>query len=248
MIAGAVIVGLGVLLVAYGLGRGSIALYAERRPFLAKVRPGVAGAFPLGMAFAAGWTPCIGPVLGAILGIAATQSAVGGALLLLCYSVGLGVPFLLLGLGVQRLMGALGWLQRRYEAIAVVSGLDPRGGRGHGRYGRVDAAARAAGEPVDGPVGPVRRVAAPRSGSAPQPPARLDLRRSTALAWRTLRSMRTALVLLLLLALASVGGSLVPQVPNTPERVARYLLDHPFWGEVWGAPGCSTSSARGGSG
>jgi cytochrome c-type biogenesis protein len=123
VIAGAVIVGLGVLLVAYGLGRGSIALYAERRPFLAKVRPGVAGAFPLGMAFAAGWTPCIGPVLGAILGIAATQSAVGGALLLLCYSVGLGVPFLLLGLGVQRLMGALGWLQRRYEAIAVVSGL-----------------------------------------------------------------------------------------------------------------------------
>ncbi len=45
--------------------------------------------------------------------------------------------------------------------------------------------------------------------------------------------MRTALVLLLLLALASVGGSLLPQVPNSPERVARYLVDHPAWGEVF---------------
>jgi cytochrome c-type biogenesis protein len=121
--AGSVIALLGALLIAYGLGRGSIALYAERRPFLTKVRPGVTGAFPLGMAFAAGWTPCIGPVLGAIIGLAATRSAAGGAFLLVCYSLGLGVPFLLLGIGVQRLVGTLGWFQRHYEVIAVASGV-----------------------------------------------------------------------------------------------------------------------------
>jgi cytochrome c biogenesis protein len=59
------------------------------------------------------------------------------------------------------------------------------------------------------------------------------MRQSLGLVWRTLRSMRTALILLFLLALASVGGSLLPQVPNTPDRVARYLVDHPFWGDLF---------------
>jgi cytochrome c-type biogenesis protein len=122
IVAGLVIVLLGAALIAYALGRGSLALYAERRPFLRRVRPGTTGALPLGMAFAAGWTPCIGPVLGGILVIAASRSALGGAFLLLCYSLGLGVPFVLIGLGVQRLVGALGWVQRHYEAIAIVSG------------------------------------------------------------------------------------------------------------------------------
>ena len=56
-------------------------------------------------------------------------------------------------------------------------------------------------------------------------------------AWRTLRSMRTALILLMLLALASIGGSLLPQIPNSPERVASYLVDHPFFGELLPARG-----------
>ena len=95
------IVVLGLLLIGYALGRGSIRLYAERRPFLERVKPGDGGRLPLGMAFAAGWTPCIGPVLGAILSIAATGSAARGAFLLFCYSLGLGVPFLLIGLGAR---------------------------------------------------------------------------------------------------------------------------------------------------
>ena len=68
------------------------------------MRPGKAGAFPLGIAFAAGWTPCIGPVLAGILAIAASGGTVKGAALLVVYSLGLGLPFLLVGLGVDRLV------------------------------------------------------------------------------------------------------------------------------------------------
>ena len=122
IIAGIVIVVLGVLLIAYALGRGPIALFAERRPLLDKTRPGTAGALPLGMAFAAGWTPCIGPVLAGILVIAAQGSAAWGAFLLVCYSLGLGIPFIAIGLGAEWLTGSTTWLQRHYAAIAVVSG------------------------------------------------------------------------------------------------------------------------------
>lgn len=61
-------------------------------------------------------------------------------------------------------------------------------------------------------------------------PQRSSLRQPLALVWRTLRSMRTALILLLLIGLASVVGSLVPQRPNTPQSVLQYRLDHRFWG------------------
>ena len=63
-------------------------------------------------------------------------------------------------------------------------------------------------------------------------PQRLSPRQSVALVWRTLRSMRTALILLLLIALASVAGSLLPQWPNTPERVLQYRVDAPVLGHV----------------
>ena len=122
IVAGVVIVVLGALLIGYALGRGSIRFYAERRPFLERVHPGTAGALPLGMAFAAGWTPCVGPVLGAIIGLAAVGSSMWGAFLLFCYSLGLGIPFVALGLGVEWLTGSARWIQRHYRAIAVVSG------------------------------------------------------------------------------------------------------------------------------
>ncbi len=122
-LAGVVVALFGAALLLYGLRLGSPGLYAEHRPFLDKVRPGRAWAFPLGMAFAAGWTPCIGPVLGAIFTLAAAQGgAVRGMFLMAAYSVGLGLPFLLVGVGLTRIMEALSVVKRNYRWIAVSSG------------------------------------------------------------------------------------------------------------------------------
>jgi cytochrome c-type biogenesis protein len=122
-IAGLAVVGIGALMLLYAMRLGNPALFAERRPFLSKVRPGPAGALPLGMAFAAGWTPCIGPVLAGILTLAAAQGGgAWGATLMFFYSLGLGLPFILVGLGVRRLMGAMRFVKRNYHWYAGVSG------------------------------------------------------------------------------------------------------------------------------
>jgi cytochrome c-type biogenesis protein len=123
-ISGLVIVAFGALMLLYALRLGSPGLFTERRPLLGHVRPGPTWAFPLGVAFGAGWTPCIGPVLGGVLAIAAAQGgSLRGAFLLFWYSAGLGLPFLLVGLGIRRLMSALAFVKRNYHWIAGVSGL-----------------------------------------------------------------------------------------------------------------------------
>lgn len=123
LVAGSLVVAVGLLMIGFALQRGRLAFYVERRPFLAKVKPGPKWAFPVGMAFAAGWTPCIGPTLAGILALAGMQGGgARGALLLVCYSLGLGLPFLLVGLGVQRSVGAFTWIRRNYRSISVVSG------------------------------------------------------------------------------------------------------------------------------
>jgi cytochrome c-type biogenesis protein len=123
-VAGVLVVGIGLLMVLYALRLGGPALFSERRPFLARVRPGPVGALPLGMAFAVGWTPCIGPVLAGILGLALAQGGgVWGATLLFFYSVGLGLPFILLGLGVIRLTGVLEFVKRNYHWLSGAGGV-----------------------------------------------------------------------------------------------------------------------------
>lgn len=101
-------------------------LYREKR-FHPRPGAGVAGSALLGATFAFGWSPCIGATLGAVLTMAAGSGAANGgvaegALLLLVYSLGLGVPFLLAGLGVSRLTGAVGWLRRHTRTINLASG------------------------------------------------------------------------------------------------------------------------------
>lgn len=119
-VAGAVIIVMG--LATMGLLRIPV-LYREARLDLARVSGGPWTGFPLGMAFAFGWAPCIGPVLATILTTAAaTQTVWWGAILLVLYSLGLGIPFVLIALGFQRARGALEWLRRNGRRVEITGG------------------------------------------------------------------------------------------------------------------------------
>ncbi len=117
---GVVIIGLG--LSTMGVLRIPI-LLRERRVDMARVPRGPAWAFPMGMAFAAGWAPCIGPILATILATAAVSgTVVWGGLLLGLYSLGLGIPFVLLALGFTRAQTSMAWLHRNGRRIEVAGG------------------------------------------------------------------------------------------------------------------------------
>ncbi len=119
-IAGAVIIALGVLFVVTPFVPK---LNREWRPDALLSRAGSGGPLIAGAAFAFAWTPCIGPTLGAILTAASTRDELGdGAVLLLFYSFGLSVPFLLTALAFTRAWGAFRWLRDRYLVITAVSG------------------------------------------------------------------------------------------------------------------------------
>jgi cytochrome c-type biogenesis protein len=100
-------------------------LYGEARMDLQKSRGfGRGAALVMGMAFAAGWTPCVGPILGAILALAgSTANVASGAILLLVYSLGLGVPFIAVALLFGRLGGALKWVSRHTVLLNRIAGV-----------------------------------------------------------------------------------------------------------------------------
>ena len=84
---------------------------------------GPLGAYLLGLAFAFGWTPCIGPILGAILTVSAVSAtATDGIVLLSLYSLGLGVPFLLAAIFTQALMGSLPRMRRAGRVLQIMAG------------------------------------------------------------------------------------------------------------------------------
>lgn len=104
--SGAFIVLLGVFMLLSG--RGPMAWLLREKRFDVRPGPGALRALVLGAAFAFGWTPCIGPTLGAALNLAATSEGLArGVVLLLAYSLGLGLPFALAGLGLVRVGGRL---------------------------------------------------------------------------------------------------------------------------------------------
>lgn len=99
-------------------------LYRDKR-FNNVAKPkGALGALVLGLAFAFGWTPCIGPILAGILTMASTKQDVSqGIVLLAVYSLGLGIPFLLTSLGINKFLAFYSRFKRHFHAVEVMSGI-----------------------------------------------------------------------------------------------------------------------------
>ncbi len=97
-------------------------LYREKRiEVTSPAGPG--GAYLMGLAFAFGWTPCIGPILAAILAVAGSSDTVyRGMSLLAAYSLGLGIPFMLAAFGIERFMGAMSGVKRHFRKIELAMG------------------------------------------------------------------------------------------------------------------------------
>jgi cytochrome c-type biogenesis protein len=120
-ISGALIIALGIFFV---LTPFVPALNKEWRPEALMQRAGSGGPVIAGLAFAIAWTPCAGATLSAILTAAANQDSVyHGGVLLLCYSLGLAIPFLLCAVAFDRATSAFKWMRDRYLVLTAISGL-----------------------------------------------------------------------------------------------------------------------------
>jgi cytochrome c-type biogenesis protein len=121
-VGGAFIIVMGLIFI----GALKIPLFYREARFHPRPGAGIWGSVVLGAAFAFGWSPCIGATLGAVLAMAAGSASTGGAgegaALLAVYSLGLGLPFLLAGLGISRLTSAVKWLRRHTRTVNLVSG------------------------------------------------------------------------------------------------------------------------------
>ncbi len=118
----------GILIIVFGLyllGVLNISFLKMEHRFQFRSRPvGYVGSFLIGVAFAAGWTPCVGPVLGTILLYASTtDSMINGVLLLTSYSLGLGLPLFLTALGVDRFLAYFKQARLYLWAVSTVSGV-----------------------------------------------------------------------------------------------------------------------------
>jgi cytochrome c-type biogenesis protein len=121
-IAGGLIIAFGVFLIA--AFKLPWLNYEKRLNTKAGSNPGYLRSIGIGAAFALGWTPCIGPILGAILTLAwSSQTAAEGALLLTTYSLGLGIPFIILGLVWGAIMPLWKSINRYLWVISIVSGV-----------------------------------------------------------------------------------------------------------------------------
>ena len=117
----------GVILIIFGLhtmGVFRLALLdTEKRVQTERKPAGPLGAMLVGIAFAFGWTPCIGPILGGILAIAGSKDSVWeGVTLLAVYSLGLGIPFLITSLAINQFFAAAKKIRKYYHAIELTSG------------------------------------------------------------------------------------------------------------------------------
>lgn len=118
----------GIIIIVFGLHLTGLVkiplLYRESRIDTGAPKRGLTGSFVLGFAFAFGWTPCIGPILTAILLLAAKRDTViAGMFLLAIYSAGLAIPFLLTGLGLSQFLRFYGRFRRHLQIVEVLSGV-----------------------------------------------------------------------------------------------------------------------------
>src|SRR5437764_2436164 len=118
----------GLVIIAFGFQMMGVlkigALYRDTRKFSEEKPRGPFGAALLGVAFAAGWTPCIGPILGGIIGLAATSGGwKNGLVLSAFYAAGLAVPFLVTGLVLNQFLGFYSWFRRHLHKVEVASGV-----------------------------------------------------------------------------------------------------------------------------
>lgn len=116
---------LGVLMIAMGAFFMGLMPWLTQREFRFHRRPstGLVGAPLLGALFGIGWTPCLGPTLSAVNLLAMEQSSAGrGALLMVAYCLGLGVPFVLAAVAFRKALGAFGWVKRHYLWVMRVGG------------------------------------------------------------------------------------------------------------------------------
>ena len=118
----------GVILIVFGLHTMGVFrlafLETEKRVHAQRKPAGPLGAMLVGIAFAFGWTPCIGPILGGILAIAGSKNTVTeGVTLLAVYSLGLGIPFLLTSLAINQFFSAAKRIRKHYHAVEVASGV-----------------------------------------------------------------------------------------------------------------------------
>ncbi|MDD5543770.1 MAG: cytochrome c biogenesis protein CcdA [Acidobacteriia bacterium] len=117
----------GIIIIVFGLhliGLFKIGLLYREKRFQNAGGAGIGGSFLIGLAFAFGWTPCIGPILAGILTIAATRNSVWqGVWLLTIYSLGLGLPFLIVGLSLNKFMSFYNAFKKHLRVVEVVSGI-----------------------------------------------------------------------------------------------------------------------------
>jgi cytochrome c-type biogenesis protein len=117
----------GLILIVFGIHLTGIFkinfLYRDKRFHNVQKPRGLIGALVIGLAFAFGWTPCIGPILAGILAVASTKETVTqGMFLLAVYSAGLGIPFLLTSLALNQFLSFYGRFKRHFHAVEVLSG------------------------------------------------------------------------------------------------------------------------------
>lgn len=116
---------LGALTVLFGLGfMGFLPALAQRDLRIhKKPAAGLVGAPIIGFTFGLGWTPCMGPTIGAVIGLSMGQESPGrGALLMIFFCLGLGVPFILAALAFKRSMTAFGWVKKHYKWVLRCGG------------------------------------------------------------------------------------------------------------------------------